>query len=141
MLKNDQIDNCAGSLDTNVLLRYVLNDIESQAEAVRNMLAGESSYVVSDHAIFEMVFVLERTYKFQRTEIGESVDAIVHHGRITCDIHFISTVLSLYLQEDKLSIIDCAILEYARQRPALPLKTFDKDMIKRSRGDASAPRV
>jgi len=141
MLKNNQIDDCAGSLDTNILLRYVLNDVESQAAAVQKMLAGENIYVVADHAIFEMVFVLERTYAFQRAEIGESVDAIIHHGRVTCDTYFIEKVLSLYVQEEKLSIIDCAILEYARQQQALPLKTFDKDMIKRSAGDASAPRV
>ena len=130
-----------GSFDTNVLLRYVLQDIESQTEAIDKMLKRGGVYRVSAHAVFEMILVVERTYHFTRLDIAESVQAIIHHDQISCDTDFIDRALSQYIQTDKLSIIDCALLEYARMCPALPFITFDKDIIKQSGGDASAPGV
>ena len=140
-VKRSDSEQIAGSVDTNILLRYALHDVPDQSRAIEVMLASGASPVVEDAAILEMMYALEKVYEMKRDAVCDNVCAVIRSDAFVCNSAFFERVLLLYENEDKLSIIDCALLEYARQRPALPLKTFDKDMIKRSHGDASSPGV
>ncbi len=132
-------DGLSGSVDTNILLRYALHDVPEQSRVIEVMLASGASLLVEDAALLEMMYALEKLYEMERDAVCDNVRAVIRSDAFVCNSAFFEKVLMLYENEDKLSIIDCALLEYARQRPALPLRTFDKDMIKRSYGDASAP--
>ena len=139
--ENATTKRISGSVDTNVLLRYVLHDVPGQSRDIDAMIAGGASFVVEDAALLEMMYVLEKVFEMERDVVCDNMYAVIRNGAFVSSVGFFEKVLALYVAEQKLSIIDCALLEYARASRALPLKTFDKDIIKRSKGDASAPGV
>jgi predicted nucleic-acid-binding protein len=131
--------NNSGSVDTNILLRLLLNDVPAQTDTVKRMLDGRSRYDVADSAIIEMVFVLEKQYKIEREVIVQYIQYVVKNSQFSCNTNLFLAILPLYLSEKSLSINDCALLGYARLNKATPLHTFDKKLVSKSEGDASHP--
>ncbi len=68
-------------LDTNVLLRHLLQDVPDQSRAVTEYLApmaeGITHARIADTVVFETVFTLERTYKISKAEIRDAVDPML----------------------------------------------------------------
>jgi uncharacterized protein len=122
--------NKTGSLDTNALLRLVLGDVPKQTAAVESLLKKNSVFDVSDIAIIEMVFVLEKVYHLPRPLVADNIYTIIRHSHINCNRKLFTLVLPLYLENSKLSIVDCALTKYAELNKATPLYTFDADLAK-----------
>ena len=123
-------NNRAGSLDTNLLVRLVLGDVPAQVEAVEKLLKSGRSFDVSDIAIFEMVYVLEKVYKQPRDIISQNVYSIINHTCINCNRKIFVASLPLYIDNPKLSFVDCALTKYAELNKTTPLYTFDADLAK-----------
>jgi len=119
----------AASLDTNTLLRLVLGDLPEQTELVEELIKRSPALHVADVAIIEMVFVLEKMYSFSRTDVATSVQAIIRHPKIVSNRKLFELVLPDYVGNSKLSIIDCAIIQYALVNDATPLYTFDRALV------------
>lgn len=115
----------AGSLDTNVLLRLILDDVPEQSIKVEKLLEGGKVFEIADAAIFEMIYVLEKLYEINREQVAKSVLAIVRNTKFNCNRRLFELIMPLYVQEPKLSIIDCALNQYAQINNATPLFTFD----------------
>lgn len=68
--------------DTNLFLRYLTNDVPSQADAVEALLrqaaAGEIVIAVSSLVIAEIVWTLESFYSLPRDEVRDKVLAILN---------------------------------------------------------------
>lgn len=126
----------AGSLDTNILLRLLLDDVALHTKAAEALLGKGKRFEVADAAIIEMIFVLEKVYQFTREDILENVYVITRSEQFICNRTLFESALPLYLAQAKLSIMDCVLLTYARLNNALPFWTFDKDLIKYSENDA-----
>ncbi len=64
-------------LDTNVLLRHLLQDDAEQSPASTAFLArvesGDAKVRISETVVFETVFTLERRYRASRREIRDAV--------------------------------------------------------------------
>lgn len=121
----------SGSLDTNALLRLSLGDILEQARAVKKLLEQSSEMEVADAAVFEMVFVMEKGYKLSRERIVQNILSIIRHKNINCNRRLFELTLPFYLEHPKLSIIDCALTQYATLNATTPLYTFDKELAKK----------
>ena len=68
------------ALDTNVLVRYLVADDAAQAEAARRLLAGltdERPGFICREVVVELVWVLERTYRFSRERIAELLEELI----------------------------------------------------------------
>ena len=68
------------ALDTNVLVRYLVNDDEKQAEAARLLLQGltaERPGFVCREVTVELVWVLQRAYGFSRDRIATVLEDLV----------------------------------------------------------------
>lgn len=67
-------------LDTNVLVRYLVNDEPEQAEAARALLATLSAdrpaFVCREVAV-ELCWILERTYRYSRDRIATILEELV----------------------------------------------------------------
>lgn len=122
--------NKSGSLDTNLLLRLVLGDVPEQSEAVEKLLKPGNIFDVSDITIFEMVYVLEKVYKLPRDKVSQNIYTIINHSSINGNRKLFALTLPLYVQNPKLSIVDCALTKYAELNQATPLYTFDADLAK-----------
>jgi predicted nucleic acid-binding protein len=68
-------------LDTNILLRHLLQDVPGQSERATDFLQeiqeGRLDARISELVVLEMVFTLERTYKRRKPEIGAAVLALL----------------------------------------------------------------
>lgn len=122
--------NNSGSLDTNVLLRLIVNDIPDQTELIKQLFNDGKRFQVADIVMFEMVFVLERIYGFTREDIVESILTIIRHPKINCNQILFEKTVEHYINHTKLSFVDCALREYSKLNSATPLHTFDKDLVK-----------
>lgn len=123
----------AGSLDTNVLLRLLLNDIPEQHAAAKRLIQeAESQLVVTDIAMIELVFVLERYYVLTREQVGEAVMGIVQLNKISANRALFEAVLPLYIDHPALSFEDCCLSAYAKLTNAQPLWTFDKKLARQA---------
>ena len=124
------VKNNIGSLDTNILLRLVLGDVPEQTTLVDKLLAESDNLHVADIVIFEMVFVLDRVYKFNRERIIESVASVIRNEKINCNKKLFELSLSLYSRHTKISFVDSTLPFYALLNNATPLFTFDKELAK-----------
>ena len=119
----------AGSLDANLLLRLLLNDVpEQHAQAVKLVNGSSRQLVVADIAIIELVFVLGRHYGFTRKAVSEAVEGLMGLTQITCNRVLFERSLQLFLQHPKLSFEDCCLATYSVLNHAEPLWTFDKKL-------------
>jgi len=123
----------SGSLDTNAMLRLLINDIPSQHEAVKELLAKvNSQLVVADTAIIELVFVLERYYGFSRQQVTEATTGVMQLKEINSNRTLFEKALPMYVNHPALSFEDCCLSAYAALNEAEPLWTFDKKLASQS---------
>jgi predicted nucleic-acid-binding protein len=116
----------SGSLDANVLLRLLLNDVPEQNMAATKLLEdADRQFAVADTAIIEIVFVLERHYQFTRTQIAEAVEGLMSLPEINCNRGLFAAALPLFIKHFTLSFEDCCLAKYAELNDAKPLWTFD----------------
>lgn len=75
-------------LDTNVLVRYMTLDDEGQAAVATGVIEGAADagepLFVSAVVMCEVVWVLERGYRFDRVHVEQAVDALLR----TAQLHF-----------------------------------------------------
>lgn len=124
------------TLDTNVVLRWLLDDIAEQTAAADALIASGVECVVPDAVIIETVFVLEKVMRLSRRTIVDSVETIVAVSTVKLDRSLWREALDDYLAHPKLSISDTYLGAHARQSRQLPLYTFDQKLAKQITGAA-----
>lgn len=118
-----------GSLDTNVLLRLLLDDIPEQHTAAKKLIGQTTNqFAVADTVIIELVFALDRYYGFSRLQIAEAVDGLMKLKEINCNQVLFEEALPLFINHSGLSFEDCCLAIYAQLNEAEPLWTFDKKL-------------
>jgi predicted nucleic-acid-binding protein len=123
----------SGSLDANVLLRLLLNDLPDQHQAVVKLFQNASGqFAVADTAVIETIFVLERNYKFTRNAIMETIEGLMSLTEINCNKPLFTKVMPLFLKRPGLSFEDCCLATYAELNDAKPLWTFDQKLAKQA---------
>lgn len=119
----------AGSFDTNAVLRLLLNDIPEQRIAVKKLMEkAVGQFSIADTAIIELVFVLDRYYGFNRSQIADSVEGLTKLKEINCNRALFERTLPLFVNHSALSFEDCCLAVYAQLNDAEPLWTFDKKL-------------
>lgn len=115
------------SLDTNVILRFLLDDVPDQTLKATDLIQGNSVYV-TDVVIVEVIYVLEKVMGLSRQDIGALVLDFLGFSNVLHSPYFLLETIQFYLKHPALSIVDCyAALEakvYSNQ-----LVTFDKRLV------------
>jgi len=119
-----------GSLDTNVILRLLLDDVPVHTKIVDKLLTNTAVYEIADMALVEVIFVLEKIYTMPRALITENILGIIRNTQFNCNRKLFERVLPNYAANTNVSIADCLLVEYARLQKALPLHTFDVALTK-----------
>ena len=120
------------SVDTNILLRWILHDVPEQTEDVDRLFDSGQRFVVEDAAIIETVFVLERVLGVSRATVTQTVRMLAATGCLIFDRDLWERVAAEYLQHTKLSIADVYLAARAADRDATPLYTFDRKLATQS---------
>lgn len=116
------------SLDTNVVLRYFLNDIPEQSTKSKVAIAGSAVYV-TDVVLTEVVFVLEKVIEMERSDIVRLVKTFLSLPNLIYNDYFLDQTFDLYGAQKSLSFVDC----YAATEAKIynnSLITFDKQLVK-----------
>ncbi len=119
------------SVDSNILLRYIVKDNQEQAESARRFLdklTPQQPGFICREVIQEFVWVLERTYKFPREQIAELVFGLTSTaGFVVETTDDIANAAELYAQTND-DFSDLMILAAAERVGAKPLYTFDRKL-------------
>lgn len=121
------------SLDTNIVLRFLLQDHPEQSVEVTSMFrkAKPNSFAVADVVIFECVWILQGlSYQFDRQLIADTLDRLMAVDQINCNRAMVEKVLPLYLKYPAISFVDLALKVYAELNNAEPLLTYDKKVLR-----------
>ncbi|MDE0376692.1 MAG: type II toxin-antitoxin system VapC family toxin [bacterium] len=116
------------AIDTNVLVRYLVRDDAEQAEAARALLEGltrERPGFVCREAVVEVVWVLERVYRFGRVEIADVLLELLATDCLVFESADGVIRSVLRYRQGGPGFSDLMILAAANRAEALPLHTFD----------------
>ena len=114
------------TLDTNAILRYLLNDIPEQAEKTTQQIKiGAKSYL---EIIAEVVYVLVKLYSVPREKISEIVSPITNEIEFD-NADIVRNALCNYSQT-KFDFVDCLLIA-RNQILSEEIFTFDKKLTNR----------
>ena len=116
-------------LDTNALLRYLLNDITDQAQDVAQLFEKvkrkEITVSIPAAVFLEAVFTLSKFYDLQKDAIGEQLFAVASNPILTIEKREIIKKALLIWKTEGVSFVDCLVLAEASFH-GKTLFTFDQ---------------
>lgn len=120
-------------IDTNAFLRWLLDDIPSQANRVERLLKDAKQrkveLVVPQIVIFELVFALEKYYRFTKQEIIAKIKSVLAMSYLKVqNDNIFERAIDLFSQR-RLAFVDSFLISFARQNQA-ELFSFDKDLMR-----------
>lgn len=117
------------ALDTNILVRFLVDDEPRQAGMARELLEGligEQSGFVCREVIVELVWVLERTYRFSRERIAGVLDALIATEELQIEASDDVARAALRYGRGGAGFSDLMIAAAAQRAGAQALYTFDQ---------------
>ena len=117
------------ALDTNVLIRYLTRDNPEQAEAARVLLEGltaDNPGFICREVALEIVWVLERAYRFTREQIANVVMELVSTDALVIEDADDIARSAIAYRLGGADFSDFMILAAANRVGAQPLYTFDR---------------
>lgn len=123
-----------GSLDANIIVRLLTNDIPVQYELAQKLITSGAEFEVSDTVIIESIYALHEYYKVPRLLVKETLQALHTNKNLRINTLVFDEALVLFVKQPALSIEDCYLATLAKHNEALPLWTFDKKLAAQSKG-------
>ncbi len=116
------------SLDTNVVLRFLLDDIPEQSAKAAKLISENQVYV-TDVVIAETIVVLEKIYKLSHNDIVELLTDFLGLNNLVYNQFFLTNAIDLYKERPNLSFVDCYSATEAKMYNN-SLVSFDKQLVK-----------
>ena len=118
--------------DTNVLLCYLLADVEEQYQEIRpffeTLKQGRQKAVILSEVLLETFYVLTKTYGIPAQEAAEALkDLLLYKGVVNRDKKLLLKAFNLFLESRGLSLLDCFLCVKARKQKGKIL-TFDEKL-------------
>jgi predicted nucleic-acid-binding protein len=119
--------------DTNVLLRYLMRDVEEQYELAAGFFdevrTGKKSVLILESVLVESIYILTKFYKVPKREAAEVLKGLLQYkGVANKDKAALSAALTLYADKN-LDLVDCVLITQAQHRSA-EVFSFDKALNK-----------
>ncbi len=116
-------------IDTNVLIRFLVNDDPDQGRVARDLFAGltaESPGFLPREALLESVWVLERAYRFDRATITRAIEGLLESREIVVEAaDDIGLALSRYAKGGA-GFADQLIIAISQRVGCSTVYTFDR---------------
>ena len=121
-------------LDTNVIVRYLVEDDEAQSRRATTLIeatiARDEELFISDIVMCETVWVLSSSYRFSRTEIANTLAALLRaRSMVFTSTDRLARSLDAF-RNGKGDFADYLIRELARAAGADTVATFDRSLLK-----------
>ncbi len=119
------------AVDTNVLVSALVEDDERLATAARAFLGSltpERPGFICREVVLEVVWVLERAYRFNRRQVADVVVNVIATDSLVVETaDDVATAASSFRQSGA-DFADLMILAAAAREEARPLYTFDRKL-------------
>lgn len=124
------------ALDTNVLVRFLVEDDPEQTERARAVLqkavAADEPCFVPEIVLCELVWVLERSYRLKQPDIARVLARLLPARHLAfAAVDKVARALEAY-GNGRAGFADYLIREDARENGCSAVATFDKDLLKES---------
>lgn len=117
-------------LDTNLIIRFLINDFPQQANAVEKLLKNTHEVLIlPDVVVVEIIYVLQSNYKFSKEEAVDKVYAFIQTSAIICNRALIFNTLVTYLNHS-ISFVDAYLAAYSEIEKLEGIYSFDKGLDK-----------
>ena len=122
------------ALDTNALVRMLIEDDQNQAKKVREAVSfaekNSLQIIILSEVLIETVWVLEAVYKCTREEITQFLEILISTSTFTCpDSAVIRSAIQQYKKGGDFA--DLVIIGQAKSHQAKIFFSFDKKLQKR----------
>ena len=122
------------ALDTNLLVRLLVNDDTAQAAKVETWLAKQASPARPawvDHVVLcELAWVLERSYNYPRSDVNACIAALLNHKSLKVESpELVRQALALHATQSA-DFSDYLLAARAQAAGYSPVLTFDKKAAK-----------
>jgi len=118
------------ALDTNVLIRFLVNDDPRQAKAVYRIFKQSESnaevFFVPALVLLETVWVLESVYESTRQEIIETIDELLLMPILKFEAQSAVRNFINSARENNTDLADLLIAHHAKYSGCASVMTFDK---------------
>lgn len=118
-------------VDTNIFLRWLLNDIPKQADEVEKLFQeakkAKKKLIVPQIIIFELAFALDKYYHFPKREVIDKLKSLLATGYIKIQDREIFKEAISFFGRKNVSLVDCFIINFAKQHKA-NLFSFDRNL-------------
>lgn len=122
------------AVDTNVLVRLIVNDDATQASRARRLFdelanKGQRAWV-TDTVMVELLWTLARTYGRNRDDQALAIHALLDHGTVQLEsVDAIRQALMLF-EQTSADFADCLLASKAQLAGCDKVATFDRGMKK-----------
>lgn len=113
-------------VDTNIILRYLLNDIPEQSEIARLELKKDNVKILTQ-VVAEVIYVLSKIYKINRKEISENLLKIFSLDGVIVENEEIVVFAVAEYGNSKLDFVDELLYANSKIRGTM-VKTFDSSL-------------
>jgi predicted nucleic-acid-binding protein len=121
------------ALDTNVLVRFLTQNDTEQFEIAQNVInncSAKQPAFICREVLVELVWVLERSYKYSRNEITAAVMGLVSAAELQVETaQDVAEILPLYRNEG-FGFSDLMIRQAAIRNGGHDLQAFDRQAAK-----------
>lgn len=122
------------ALDTNVLVRYVVQDDSGQLAAARRLIgrcvAEGQSLFVPVTVTLELEWVLRASFEYEKDDVLRVLSSLFSAAELTFESErALEVALQLY-REGSADFADCLHIALASEAGERPLRTFDKGAAK-----------
>jgi predicted nucleic-acid-binding protein len=111
--------------DTNMILRYLLNDNPIMYEKSKQLLKQENVWVTLE-VIAEVFYVLRKVYSMERQIVSQKVKEFI--GLVECrESEVLNLAVDTYAEKN-LDFVDCVLYAY-NKIGGFEIATFDKKLL------------
>lgn len=117
------------AIDTNVLVRFLTQDEPGQAAAASAFMRGLTSAApgfISREVMVELVWVLERAFRFSRVEVSAALEGLLAAVEIEVEAADDVGAAVFRYRDDGFGFADLMIAAAGRRAGASSLVTFDR---------------
>lgn len=116
------------SVDTNVLVRLLVNDDTHQGEIAVNIIEQNAIYI-SKTVLLELEWVLRGCYAIPSAQIATSLEKLISISTVTIE-HMECVIAALHDYKQGMDFADA--LHLASRDQAMKFATFDKKLVKKA---------
>ncbi len=122
------------SLDTNVLVRYIVQDDPSQLAAAKRLIsrcvAEGSTLFLPVTVVLELEWVLRSSFEFGKDDVLTTLSSLFSAAELTFESERALEVALQLFRKGSADFADCLHVALATQAGEQPLWTFDKSASK-----------